>query len=115
MCMIDSYDFGKIVIDGKEHREDVIIWPDHIDYPWWRAESHNLILEDISEVIKAKPEILIVGTGYSGLMKVPEEIKESIEAQGIKVIIAQTKKACQLFNKFLSTNKKIIACLHLTC
>ncbi len=112
--MIDSYDFGKIVIDGKEYKEDVIIWPNNIDCPWWRAEGHNLTLEDISEVIKAKPEVLIVGTGYSGIMKVSKEVKKSIEAQGIKVIIEHSKKACQIYNK-LSVTKKVIACLHLTC
>lgn len=136
--MIDSYDFGKIVIDGKEYREDVIIWPDHVDCPWWRVKGHNLALEDISEVIKAKPEVLIVGTGYSGIMKVSEEVKNYIEAQGIKVIIEHSKKACELYNKLSSTKaprpirfhsgsgraksrtrqargKKVIACLHLTC
>ncbi len=112
--MIDSYDFGKIVIDGKEYREDVVIWPDHVDCPWLRLEGHNLALEDISEVIKAKPKILIVGTGYSGIMKVPEKVKENIEAQGIKIIIEHSKKACQIYNK-LSVTKKVIACLHLTC
>lgn len=114
MIMIDSYEFRRIVIDGKEYIEDVIIWPDHVDCPWWRLEGHNLALEDISEVIKAKPKILIVGTGTSGLMKVPGKVKNSIEAQGIKVIIKQTKKACQIYNK-LSVTKKVIACLHLTC
>lgn len=112
--MIESYDFGKIVIDGKEYGEDVIIWPDHVEC-WWRAESHNLALEDISKVIKAKPKVIIVGTGYSGIMEVSEEVKNSIEAQGIKMIIEHSKKACQLFNKLSLNNKEIIACLHLTC
>ena len=113
--MIDSYDFGKIVIDGKEYREDVIIWPDHVDCPWWREEGHNLALKDISEVIKAKPEVLIVGTGYSGLVKVSEKVKENIEAQGIKVVTEHSKKACELYNKLTFAKKKVMACLHLTC
>jgi hypothetical protein len=28
--MIDSYDFGAIVIDGKRYSSDVIIYPDRV-------------------------------------------------------------------------------------
>ena len=43
---IDSYSFGRIVINGKTYTSDVIIFPDKVDASWWRKEGHLLQLAD---------------------------------------------------------------------
>ena len=83
--MIDSYTFGRIVIDGKQYRNDLIVSLDKVVDNWWRKEGHQLYVEDLERVLKAKPEVLVVGTGYSGLMKVPPETKKYVESNGIKL------------------------------
>ena len=60
--MIDSYGFGEIVVDGQRYTSDVIIYPDRVDSSWWRKEGHRLSIEDLEDIVKAKPETLIVGT-----------------------------------------------------
>ena len=111
---VEHYSFGKITIDGKTYTSDVIIYPGRVDSSWWRKEGHNLQVVDLSDVINAKPEILIVGTGSSGLMKVPKETLSHLESKGIEVYIALTEKTVELFNK-LRKDKIVIAALHLTC
>ena len=111
--MIESYDFGKIRIDGKTYDHDVIIYPDEIK-DWWREESHWVDIGDIREIIEKNPKIVIFGTGDSGIMKAPEETIRFLEASGIEVIIEPTKKACEIYNK-LSKKQGVIAALHLTC
>ena len=112
--MIDSYSFGEITISGKRYTSDVIIFEDTIKDDWWRREGHSLDPADLSEVISAKPEVLVVGTGNSGLMKIPPETADFIKSKGIELIAQPTTDACQTYNK-LSKSKKVIACLHLTC
>lgn len=112
--MINFYQFGKIVIDGKEYDSDVIIYPNRVDSRWWRKEGHSLSLEDIKEVIKGKPDILIVGKGDPGLMEVPKKTEEEIKLKGIKLMVEKTEEACNLYNKLCKSNK-VIAALHLTC
>ncbi len=112
--MIESYNFGEIKILGKTYRSDIIVYPDHVNTQWWRKEGHNLTIEDIKEVIEARPEVIIIGTGQPGLMKVPKETKEMIDKCGIEIIILPTDKACQEYNR-VATKKNVIACLHLTC
>ena len=113
--MIDSYDFGKIVIDGKQYTSDLIIFPSRIMSGWWRKEGHRLHVNDLDEVVKEKAEVLIIGTGYSGLMKVPTETKEFVEKEGPELIIQPTKEACKTYNSLIKSGKKVIAALHLTC
>jgi hypothetical protein len=112
--MIDSYDFGRIVVDGKACTSDVIIFPDRVKDNWWRKEGHALHIEDIESVIKENPEVLIVGTGKYGLLKVLPETKEFIESKGIELIVEPTDKACEMYNE-ISKDKKAVAALHLTC
>ncbi len=112
--MIEHYSFGRIIVNGKEYTRDLIIYPEKIHPNWWRKEGHKLHIEDIKEVLEYRPEILIVGTGYSGLMKVPKEVKEKIEEIGIKLIVQKTKEACETYNQ-LHKEHKTVAALHLTC
>ena len=80
MNIIDSYRFGQIVIDGKKYTSDVIIFPDSIKDNWWKKRGHELCLEDIAEVMAKNPEVLVVGTGASGLMRVLPEVRQVVEA-----------------------------------
>jgi hypothetical protein len=111
---IDSYSFGSLVVDGKMYTSDVIIYPDRVDPSWWRKEGHRLQIADLADVLNAKPQILIVGTGYSGMMAVSEETKNHIRSLGIDIYIATTGRAVDLFNT-MQGKKTIIAALHLTC
>ena len=113
--MIESYKFGEIIINGKKYSSDLIIFEDYIYDSWWRKEGHNLCIEDIKEIINKKPDVLIIGTGSFGLMKVPKELIEKIKSSGIKqVIVKKTGEAYTEYNKLYKTNK-IIAAFHLTC
>jgi len=114
MNVIDSYQFGEIVVNGKKYTSDVIIFPDSVKDNWWRKTGHQLCLDDIAEVITENPEVLVVGTGASSLMKVLPEVQKDIEARGIKLIVEATDKACNTYNQ-LSGSQKVVAALHLTC
>ena len=114
MNTIDSYQFGLIVISGKNYTSDVIIFPDRVKDNWRRKISHQLRLDELSEAIAEKPEVLVIGTGASGLMKVLPEVKPSLEAQGIKLIAEPTKEACNIYNR-LCHSQRIVVALHLTC
>lgn len=112
--MIESYSFGQITIDSKKYTSDVLIFPDRVNSNWWRKSGHKLCVEDIEEVIKEEPEILVVGKGNPGLMNVSSEVKELLKSKGIELIIENTKSACKRFNELIKS-KKVIAALHLTC
>jgi len=113
--MIESYDFGRIVIDGKQYGSDVLVFPHRVMSRWWRKEGHRLHINDLEEVVKEGGEVLIVGTGYSGLMDVLTETKESMRREGFELIIRPTREACETYNNLVKSGKKVIAALHLTC
>jgi len=111
---IDSYQFGLVVISGKKYTSDVIIFPDRVRDNWWRRTGHQLCLKDIAGVMTENPEVLIVGTGASGLMKVLPEVERNVKTQGIKLIVEATAQACHTYNH-ICHSQRVVAALHLTC
>lgn len=112
---INSYDFGEIEIDGKKYDRDLIIYPDKIFSPWQREDGHYLEIVDLpKDLIEQKPELVIIGTGYSGLMEVSPEIKKYFQSQNIELKIEPSSTAWQTYNQ-ISQSKKVIALFHLTC
>lgn len=111
---IDDYSFGRMVINKKTYTSDVIVYPDWVDPSWWRKQGHYLQEEDLADIVAAKPDVLVVGTGSSGVMQVPEKTQQYLSSMGIKVFIDKTDKAVVIFNN-QPKNKKVIGAFHLTC
>jgi hypothetical protein len=112
---IDSYQFGRIVIDGKTYSNDCIILGDTIHSSWWRKEGHSLAVEDLDTVIAARPAILIIGCGASGLMKVPDKTRKHLQENDIQFEALDTHKAVERFNQLSQAGENVAAALHLTC
>jgi hypothetical protein len=112
---IDSYQFGRITVDGVGYTSDIIILGGSVQSNWWRKQGHSLSPEDIKPVIEAKPSTLIVGCGASGLMKVTEDTRQVLRENGIKLEAHDTHKAVERFNELSQANENIAAALYLTC
>lgn len=111
---IESYRFGQLVVDKQVHTKDLIILPERVTGGWWRKEGHNLLPEDLEAVIAAGPEVLVVGKGAYGRVRIAAETRLALQKAGIELIAQNTKKACQTYNQ-LRTQQRVAAALHLTC
>ncbi|KPL24789.1 MAG: hypothetical protein AMJ75_02800 [Phycisphaerae bacterium SM1_79] len=112
---IDSYQFGNLVIDGRTYNSDCLILGDCVQANWWRKQGHVLSAEDVQPVITAKPAILVVGCGASGLMKVAEDARQVLRQHDIELIALDTHKATARFNELREKGQDVAAALHLTC
>ena len=120
--MIEEYHFGTITINGKTYNHDVEIrWTGEV-LDWWRKESHIIDFDDIKRALNHDPEVIIIGTGESGVARVTDRTKKEIESRGIKLIIDVTGEAVKTFNiikeeseEEKSRQAKVIGLFHLTC
>ena len=114
--MIESYSFGKMKINNIVYTKDLIITPDKIIENCWRKESHRLYEEDIKNVLEdSNPDVLIVGTGKFGLMKIDDSLTALLEQKNIRHYALPSSKAVKLFNRFLEEGIRVTAAFHLTC
>ncbi len=112
--MIESYSFGSIVIDGKQYTSDVKIIDGQVMRNWWRKDGHSICEADVADILAAKPDVLILGTGTYGILKVPKAFKNLMESHDIDLIAQPTDKAVKTYNELCQT-KNVAAGFHLTC
>jgi hypothetical protein len=101
---IDSYSFGSIQIDGKGYAMDVILMGGHV-----------YAVEDFEDLLAAAPEVVVLGTGYFGRVKVLDETLTALAEAGSEIVVERTGGAVEAFNRFAGEGRDVAAALHLTC
>ncbi len=113
--MIEKYSFGKIVIDGKRYKKDIKIIGGSVLPDWYRKSGHIVEIGDIEDILEAKPDILVIGKGKPGLMKVSDSLSGFLEKNGIELIEEKTSAAVRTFSDLHFNGKNVAGGFHLTC
>jgi hypothetical protein len=113
--MIDSYSFGCLMVNGREYRSDVIVLLHTIVKDWRRVDGHLLQLADIEQYLNPLPNVIVIGTGKFGMMRIAEDLKEHLRSRQVSMNVERTGKAWKTFNHFLRTGEIVAGAFHLTC
>ncbi len=114
--LIDYYDFGVIIVGGKEYRHDIVITPTRVVDDWWRLEGHRLQIPDVRDFLCEKVDAVVIGTGYSGLMRVDQEVIDEFRRRGVtEIYVDVTRRAVEIYNRLVREGKKVLAMFHLAC
>jgi hypothetical protein len=114
--MIEHYATGSYMrVAGNNYHQDLKIIRGQVQGNWWRKQGHRLDTEDISDILSAKPEMLVIGTGYAGNMRIPDSVRAAIEKHNISIVAEETAKAVSIFNRLNSEGKDVAGAFHLTC
>ncbi|HEU68066.1 MAG TPA: hypothetical protein ENN53_02420 [Candidatus Acetothermia bacterium] len=108
-----NYHFGRIEVDGVAYEHDLLIAPAEVR-EWRRREGHRVHPEDLEPALALAPEVVIVGTGFSGLLKLTREAEEHLSGRRIELVAVRTGEAVEAYNE-LSPGRRTCALLHLTC
>lgn len=113
---IDDYSFGRIRVDGRDYSMDVMLLGGDVKSPWWRsAGGHVFAKEDFGELLAAAPEVVVLGTGYFGRVKVLDETLSALADAGSEAVVERTRGAVDAFNRLAAEGRDVAAALHLTC
>ena len=113
---IDKYSFGSIRIDGRDYTQDVILLGNEVKGPWWReAGGHVYALQDLADLVAAAPEVVVLGTGYFGRVRVLDESLTALAEAGTEIVVEKTGGAVEYYNRFVADGRDVAAALHLTC
>lgn len=103
---IQEYKLGAFIIDGKQFIGSIKVVDNKVRY--WERETQILDIKDIDELLRTNPEYLIIGTGAGGLLKVPDNIRQTVLMKGISLVVGKTQEVVIKFNE-LNSNKKRVA------
>lgn len=113
--MIQAYSFGRMVVQGRAYSEDLKILQGQVKPYWRRRSGHRMDVEDLQDVIEARPRVLVLGTGSSGMVRVSEDLLQVLRSAGIEVVVEPTAEAVRTFNALLRDGEEVAGAFHLTC
>ncbi|MBI9105778.1 MAG: hypothetical protein JEZ04_03480 [Spirochaetales bacterium] len=110
--MIESVSMGKLLFKGKVSRSDTIVYPDHMDTKWWIKGRNCIESCDLEDVLKSRPEVVVVGLGFIMPITISDEAIETMKTAGIEVFVEKTEEAMDVYNKN-TAKKKTVGLFHL--
>jgi hypothetical protein len=116
---IEGTEFGSITIDGKTYEHDVVIRlsgkVDKRQKKLSKAQygtSHIISKAEAKSVFEDGCELLVIGAGQQGNVRLSPEAGAYFEKKGCRVIVEPTPEAMRSFNE--SRDKKA-GLMHVTC
>ncbi len=113
--MFSHCSFGRVKFRGREYTHDLVI---HTDgrVSKRRKElsrrrygtSHILSEDELSEILEEEPDVIIVGTGVHGALRVPDMNLET------RIISLPTCEAAEKYNRLIK-GERVAAVIHVTC
>jgi glucokinase len=74
--------------------------------------SHKLGSQELKKICKVRPEVLIIGTGKSGMLRLEPDGAKFLEERGIRVELRPSAEVAKVYNR---TRGRKAALIHVTC
>jgi len=108
--LITAYSESYIEINKQRYAQNLIVMPETIILDW-NAEDVNALNNDhFQEIIKLKPEVVLLGTGGTHLFLHPKNYQILTE-NGIALECMTTAAACRTYNILMSEGRIVAAAL----
>ena len=113
--MITDFSFGRIAANGKIFNSDIKIIQDTLVPDWWRKSGHTVEIEDVQDVLDSDSEILVIGQGQPGYMKITDSLREHLASRNVQLIEEPTAKAIITFNRLFDEGRRVSGGFHVGC
>lgn len=120
MAKIDSVEWGKIVVDGKEYGQVLIVGNKVLERDREMLKrmfntTHKIGDWEERLLLSGSPKHVVIGTGFRGVLEVEERLGKMIKDKRIDLHIGLTPAAIKEYNRLAKTEKSINALIHTTC
>jgi len=106
--IIQSYENNSIVVNNQCFTRSFLISNTSLNENWGVDDIEQMTHEHWHDIIKLKPEVILMGTGEKIIFPHPSSYAPAIE-QGIGVEFMDTRAACRTYNILLAEDRFIIA------
>ncbi len=119
---VEEFSRGRFVIGGQAHSDqgegvgkDIRLVGSVVS-EWKERKGHTLSPAMITGVFDCDVQVLVIGTGIDGMVKVPDETRQYIHDHGIsRLILLRTPAACRKYNELYREGRSAALLAHGTC
>ena len=119
---IEAFEWGQFQIKGEIHSaegkgvgKDIFMLGEAVK-PWSARKGHKLKPSMVDCALEAGIDVLVIGNGVNGALKVPEKTRKKIHSAGIETLIVEkTPEACRIYNERVRQGEHTALLAHGTC
>jgi len=119
---IESFEWAQFQVNGETHSaegegvgKDIFMVGEAV-HPWSARKGHKLKPSMVDCVLGKDIQVLVIGNGVNGAIKVPKKTREKLRSAGIEtLIIEKTPSACCKYNDLLRQGERAALLAHGTC
>lgn len=120
MPKINSVSWGKVKIDGREYHQALIVGERVLERDKPKLETlfettHWIGKWEEELLFSENPEIILIASGWSGLLKVSQKLKDKSQKLGVELKIVLTPKVVGEYNRLVAEGKRVNVLIHTTC
>lgn len=106
---ITKYTDNSVTVNEQEYTASILITPNSVTN--WSAQNiANLTENDITEILRLQPSIILLGTG-ADLIFPDMALLQAIYAQKIGIETMNTPAACRTYTALTSEGRNVLAAL----
>lgn len=116
---VEAPGFGRLIVDGEVWEKDVYLRADGSVKKRKKrlaktayGSGHVVGPDELERVCEGDPEVLVVGSGYGGALRVCPEGVKWLQERGIALEVLRTPEAARRFSELEGRRAALI---HVTC
>lgn len=117
--VIHAVSWGKMEVEGLGRGKDFKLWPGGGKSWNWdehgTGHSQGIQIGDCDELLQNGSKIIILSRGMFKRLKVKPQVLAHLARNNVEVIVEETKKAVQCYNRLAEEGKAVGGLFHTTC
>jgi len=105
-----AYGKGYVAVNGVRYESSLVVLPDRVIDHWDVGSVETLTQDDLGELAKLKPELVLLGTGDS-LHFPNSKLLTVLLSAGIGTEVMDTYAACRTYNILAQEGRNVAAAL----
>lgn len=116
---IAELSWGRMAIDGVGTGKDFKLWPGGgREWDWRETGTHHvpgIQPADVAELLDHGCQAIVLSRGMLLRLHTCPETVDLLEAKGMDLHVAETKKAAQIYNQLAAQGEAVGGLFHSTC
>lgn len=120
MPKIEKVSWGNVKVDNKTYHQALIIGDEVLERESNKLHdlfgtTHRIGDWEKEKLLSGNPEIILIATGWSGLVKIDDDFKNKLKEKEIELQTVLTPKVVEQYSQLVKEDKRVNALIHTTC
>lgn len=108
--VISAYTPNGIIVNGSEYGGGLLIAPDRLEPGWLSGSVDDLTREALDDIVNARPEVVIFGTGARTIFP-SRSVRRFFQEHEIGIETMDSPAACRTYNLLAQDGRRVLAVL----